>query len=109
MDIFSNPFLLRIFLNEMDKTKDHKNLHEKIIEMAREDKLAGATVFKGFLGYGASTHMHTAKILILSEDLPNVIEIIDEKEKLDSFIFRLAIFESKLFMTLQKIDQAIKI
>jgi len=54
--------------------------------LARKQGLAGATCIKGFLGYGAKSHIHTAKLLRLSEDLPIVIEIVDSEEKIRAFL-----------------------
>jgi uncharacterized protein len=108
MITFTNPYLMRIFLNEMDQTTDKKSLYETIIEKAKNDKLAGATAYKGCLGYGASAHIHTTKILILSEDLPIVIEIIDEKQKLDLFFSHIEPLLKHTFVTFQKIDQVLQ-
>lgn len=76
--------LLRIFIGEADRF-DHKPLYEQLVLRAREMGLAGATVLRGIEGFGARSRMHTAKILRLSEDLPVVIEIVDNAEKVDSF------------------------
>ncbi len=73
--------LLRIFIGEKDRYKG-KPLFEAIVQLAREKGMAGATVLRGMLGFGADSHMHTAKILRLSEDLPVVIEIVDQPEKI---------------------------
>jgi len=77
--------LLRIFIGELDKYHG-KPLYEAIVEEARKQNLGGATVFRGILGYGAHSRMHTAKILRLSEDLPIVIEIVDSTEKIEAFL-----------------------
>jgi PII-like signaling protein len=74
--------LLRIFIGESD-TWHGKPLYEAIVRRVREDGLAGATVVRGIEGFGASSHMHTSRILRLSEDLPVVIEIADTKENID--------------------------
>jgi uncharacterized protein len=77
--------LLRIFIGEDDH---HKRLpfYEAIVLKARDMHLAGATVIRGFLGFGKSSHMHAAKILRLSMDLPMVIEIVDVPEKVNAFL-----------------------
>ena len=75
--------LLRIFIGESDRYEG-KPLYEAIVEEARRQNLGGATVFRGLLGYGAHSRMHTAKLLRLSEDLPVVIEIVDSTEKIQS-------------------------
>jgi PII-like signaling protein len=78
--------LLRIFLGELDKYK-HQSLFDTIVLKARENGLAGATVFRAIEGYGAGSRVvHTAKILRLSEDLPLLIEIVDTVEKITSFL-----------------------
>ncbi|MEO8401556.1 MAG: DUF190 domain-containing protein [Gammaproteobacteria bacterium] len=78
-------YLLRIFVGEGDKLEG-MSLHEWIVRRARKEKLAGATVLRGIEGYGAKSHIHTAKILQLSTDLPIIIEIIDSLEKIEAFM-----------------------
>lgn len=77
--------LLRIFVGEDDKVS-HIPVYEKIVLEARKAELAGATVFKGIMGFGGSSRIHTTKILRLSEDLPLIIEIVDEEKKIEAFI-----------------------
>jgi uncharacterized protein len=77
--------LLRIFIGEDDRYK-RLPLYEAIVLKAREIHLAGATVLRGFLGFGKSSHMHTEKILRLSMDLPMIIEIVDTLEKVNAFL-----------------------
>ncbi len=77
--------LLRIFVGDSDKI-GAVPVYEKIVLEAKKHGLAGATVFKGFMGFGQSSRLHTAKILRLSIDLPIVIEIADEFDKIDKFI-----------------------
>jgi len=77
--------LLRIFIGESDKY-EKQPLYEWIVRKARETGLAGATVFRGLEGYGASSRLHTAKLLRLSADLPIVIEIVDTDDKIEKFI-----------------------
>ncbi|MCP5063675.1 MAG: DUF190 domain-containing protein [Ignavibacteriae bacterium] len=77
--------LLRIFLGENDKL-DHVSVYEKIVVAARENNLAGATVYKGIMGFGGNSLIHTSKILRLSEGLPLVIEIVDSDEKIQDFL-----------------------
>ncbi|MCZ7603880.1 MAG: DUF190 domain-containing protein [Melioribacteraceae bacterium] len=81
----SKAKLLRIFVGETDK-HGHVSLYEKIVVEARKINLAGATVYKGIMGFGSNSRIHTAKVLRLSEDLPLVIEIVDTEEKINSFI-----------------------
>jgi PII-like signaling protein len=79
---------LRIYIGESDRW-NHKPLHEAIVLMAREMHLAGATVFRGPMGFGKSSRLHTEKILRLSLDMPLVIEIIDTEVNLKPFLERL--------------------
>ena len=78
--------LLRIFIGEADKV-EHKPLYEWIVLQAREQGLAGATVLRGMMGYGANTRkIRTFRFDTLSEDLPIVVEIVDTEEKLEKFL-----------------------
>jgi uncharacterized protein len=78
-------YLLRIFIGESDK-HDGKLLYEWIVTKAREEGLAGATVLRGMMGFGAHSRLHTFKIERLSQDLPIIIEIVDTREKLEVFL-----------------------
>ena len=84
MGISGTAVLLRIFLGESDKL-GHLPLYEAIVKRARQEGIAGATVLKGVLGYGASDHIRTSKLLDLSGDMPMVIEIVDEESRVESF------------------------
>lgn len=77
--------VLKIYIGESDSYQ-HKPLYEAIVLKARELGMAGATVFRGPMGFGATSHLHTAKILRLSMDLPIVIEIVDTAQKVASFL-----------------------
>jgi PII-like signaling protein len=81
MQIPEDAVLLRIFIGESDRHR-HQPLYEAIVLKAREMQMAGATVLRGPMGFGKSSHLHTAKILRLSMDLPIVIEIVDSEERL---------------------------
>jgi PII-like signaling protein len=85
MHLPTDSFLLRIFLGESDR-HDGDPLYESIVLKAREAGLAGATVLRGAMGFGASSRLHTSKILRLSADLPLVIEIVDTEEKINAFL-----------------------
>ncbi len=99
--------LLRIFIGESDKQRG-KPVYEEIVLKARESGLAGATVTKGIMGFGANSKIHTAKLLTLSEDLPIVIELVDNIEKIEKFIPLVnELFESTNIgglVTIEKID-----
>jgi uncharacterized protein len=77
--------LLRIFVGESDRWEG-RPLYEAIVLEARARGLAGATVTKGVMGFGAHSRIHTAKLLELSQDLPMVIEIVDAPEKIEAFM-----------------------
>ena len=85
MKLPEEGILLRIFIGETDRIHG-KALYEKIVLKARELGLAGATVIRGTMGFGASSRVHTAKILRLSEDLPVVIELVDTEENLNKLM-----------------------
>jgi len=85
MHLPEDAVLLRIFIGESDRYQ-HRPLYEAIVLKARELQLAGATVLRGPMGFGKSSHLHTAKILRLSMDLPMVIEIVDTVEKVNAFL-----------------------
>ncbi|HAD81455.1 MAG: hypothetical protein A2509_07380 [Candidatus Edwardsbacteria bacterium RIFOXYD12_FULL_50_11] len=82
MKLPEQAVLLRVFIGENDK-HNGKPLYEQIVLKARELNLAGATVLRGILGFGADSRLHSAKLLNLSEDLPVVIEVVDTKENID--------------------------
>jgi PII-like signaling protein len=77
--------LLRIFVGESDRWKG-RPLFEAIVQEARHHGLAGATVFRGFEGFGARSRIHTSRILRLTEDLPILIEIVDAEDKVQAFL-----------------------
>lgn len=95
--------LLRIFLGESERC-GHVPLYEAIVMKARDHGLAGATVLRGPLGYGKSSHIHSAKILRLSEDLPLVVEIVDEPAKIEAFVDVLAPMMTGGLVTLEKVQ-----
>lgn len=84
MQVPDQAVLLRVFIGETDRFEGHP-LFEAIVMKARELGMAGATVLRGPMGYGQSSHLHSAKILRLSEDLPVVIEVVDSRAKIDQF------------------------
>jgi PII-like signaling protein len=95
--------LLRIFIGESDRW-EHRPLYEAIVFKARELGLAGATVLRGPMGFGASSRLHTAKILRLSEDLPIVIEIVDTEEHIQQFLPSLDEMVKGGLVTLEKVQ-----
>jgi PII-like signaling protein len=98
-----DALLLRIFIGESDRF-EHRPLYEAIVLKAREARLAGATVLRGPMGFGAASRIHTTKILRLSMDLPIVIEMVDSEEKIRAF---LPVLESMIgggLVTLEKVQ-----
>jgi PII-like signaling protein len=95
--------LLRIFIGESDK-HGRKPLYQAIVEMLREEGMAGATVLRGVEGFGANSHLHTARILRLSEDLPIVIEVADTTEKIESIMPRLDEMVTDGMVTLERVE-----
>jgi hypothetical protein len=81
MKIEGEGKLLRLFVGESD-TWHGKPLYRAIVERVRDEGLAGATVFRGIEGFGASTRLHTTRLLELSSDLPVLIEIVDTEERI---------------------------
>jgi len=94
--------LLRLFVGERDR-HGHRPLYEAIVLEAREHGLAGATVLRGSLGYGASSVLHTAKLLEVSDDLPIVVEIVDSEEKIQGFLPVLDGLMASGLVTLEKV------
>ncbi|HZR89180.1 MAG TPA: DUF190 domain-containing protein [Bradyrhizobium sp.] len=103
MQIPKQAVLLRIFIGEDDKCQG-RPLYEAIVMKAREMHLAGATVLRGAMGFGASSRLHTTKILRLSEDLPLVIEIADSEDKINGFLPTLDGMMSSGLITLEKVQ-----
>jgi PII-like signaling protein len=85
MKLPEEGMLLRVFIGETDRIHG-KSLYEQIVLKARELGLAGATVIRGTMGFGASSRVHSAKILRLSEDLPIVIEMVDTEDNLNKLM-----------------------
>lgn len=103
MKIPQDGYLLRVFIGEDDRWHG-RPLYEAIVLKARELHLAGATVLRGPMGFGASSRLHTAKVLRLSEDLPIIIEIVDAKEKLDALMPHIDEMVSEGLVTLERVQ-----
>jgi PII-like signaling protein len=95
--------LLRIFIGESDRYGG-RPLYEAIVLEAKKRGLAGATVFKGFMGFGAHSRIHSAKVLQLSEDLPVMVEIVDSEEKIRDFLSVLDGMVREGLVTLEKVE-----
>lgn len=102
MTIPEEGYLLRVFIGESDRWR-HQPLYEAIVLKARELHMAGATVLRGPMGFGAKSRIHTTKILRLSEDLPIVIEIVDSKEKIDALLPHVEQMVTEGLVTLEKV------
>src|SRR5947207_15654945 len=102
MQLPEDALLLRIFVGESDRWQ-HQPLYEAIVMKARALHLAGATVLRGPMGFGAASRIHTAKILRLSMDLPMVIEIVDTEEKVKTLLPFLDEMMGGGLVTLEKI------
>lgn len=85
MELSRDSKLLRIFIGSIDKIR-HQPLYEAIVFAARKNGLAGATVIKGVMSYGASTLVHTAKLIDISEDMPVIVEIVDHEARINDFV-----------------------
>jgi len=103
MKLPEQGMLLRIFISEND-SHEGKPLYESIVLKARTLNLAGATVLRGIMGFGAGSRIHTAKVLRLSEDLPIVIELVDQKEKIDELMPFLNDVVKEGLITLEKVQ-----
>lgn len=95
--------LLRIFIGESDK-RDGKPLYEWIVLRARAQGLAGATAWRGMIGFGEHSRIHTFKIERLSEDLPIVIEIVDTRVKLEEFLAQIESAIGEGLVTMEKVE-----
>jgi uncharacterized protein len=95
--------LLRLFIGESD-TWHGKPLYQAIVERVRKEGLAGATVIRGIEGFGADSHLHTSRILRLSEDLPVVIEIVDTPERIDRVVPILDEMVGEGMLTLERVQ-----
>lgn len=95
--------LLRVFVGESDRL-GRKPLYQAIVEMLREEGLAGATVLRGVEGFGAHSRLHTARILRLSEDLPVVIEAVDRAERIDAILPKLDTMVTEGLVTLERVE-----
>ncbi len=102
MTLPEDAMLLRIFIGESDRW-NHQPLYEAIVLKARELHLAGATVLRGPMGFGATSRIHTAKILRLSMDLPMVIEIVDSEEKVNTLLPALDEMMGSGLVTLERV------
>ena len=95
--------LVRIYIGESDK-QNGKPSYQVLVEMLRHEKISGATVLRGILGYGAHSHPHTANILRLSQDLPVIIEVVDSQENIDRVLPQIEQIAHGGLITMEKVQ-----
>jgi len=107
MNLSEKTGILKIYVGESDKIH-HKSLYEEIVYEARNCGIAGATVLKGIMSFGASHSIHTLKIFALSDDMPVIIEIVDNIDVLEEFARKVNLLMDKSkkggLITFQEID-----
>jgi PII-like signaling protein len=103
MKIEGDALIARIYIGESD-TWHGEPLYEAVVHLARERGLAGATVLRGIEGYGAKSHLHTTRILALSQDLPIVIEIVDQEDRLRGVLPELDSMIGDGLITLERVE-----
>lgn len=103
MEPDSDSRLLRIFIGESD-SHDGRPLYEAIVERMRREGLAGATVLRGIEGFGKSSRLHTAHVLRLSEDLPIVIEAVDDADRIEAILPILDGMIGDGLVTMERVD-----
>lgn len=103
MNTPSQAKLVRIFIGESDQWHG-RPLYEVVVERARQQGLAGATVLRGIHGFGAHSRIHTAKVLRLSEDLPIVVEIVDQADRVEQFLPQLDELIHEGLVTMESVE-----
>ena len=103
MELPREALLLRIFVGEAD-VQEGEPVFRKVVRKAREMNLAGATVLRGPLGFGRSSHLHASTVFRLSMDLPVVIEIVDTEEKIQEFLGSVESIVGAGLITLEKVQ-----
>jgi hypothetical protein len=101
--IEGNGLLVRIYIGESDSWHG-RPLYQAIVERLRERGLAGATVLRGIEGYGAKARLHTTRILRLSEDLPILIEVVDQEDRLRAVLPELDAMVDDGLITLERVE-----
>lgn len=94
--------LMRIFIGEADR-HHNKPLYQALVELLRKEKLAGATVLRGIIGFGAKSHLHTTHLLRLSQDLPMVVEVVDTQENIDRVMPQIDAIVREGLITMEKV------
>jgi uncharacterized protein len=103
MEIQGPAMIARIYVGEADR-HEGKPLYQAIVELLRDRKMAGATVLRGIEGFGANSHLHTTRILRLSEDLPIVIEVVDQEDRLRAILPEVDAMVGDGLITLERLE-----
>jgi len=103
MEFEKDGCLLRIFVGENDRTHG-RPLYEWLVEQAKKQELAGATVIRGMMGFGRKSKIHSSRILRLSSDLPIVVEIVDTRDRLEHYLESVEGEITEGLATLEKAD-----
>jgi uncharacterized protein len=103
MKLEGTGLLARIYIGESD-TWHGRPLYEAIVHLLRERGVAGATVIRGIEGFGAKQHLHTTRILSLSQDLPVLIEVVDQEDRLRAVLPELNAMVSEGLITLERVE-----
>ncbi|MEU6645484.1 DUF190 domain-containing protein [Saccharomonospora sp. NPDC046836] len=103
MRLFRRALRLTVYLGE-DDTWHHQPLYHEVVRRARDAGLAGASVLRGIEGYGASSLIHTTRLLSLSEDLPVAVVIVDEEERVRAFLPQLDELIVEGLVTLDEVE-----
>jgi len=103
MSLLKDAMLLRIFFGENDKHQG-KPLYEAIVQLARQQHMAGATVLRGPMGFGHSTSLHRSNFLEISENLPIIVEIVDSSDKINALLPHLDGMMGSGLVTLEKVQ-----
>ena len=101
--IDGQSLMVRIYIGDADH-RDGMPLYQAIVAFLRERGMAGATVFRGIEGFGANAHLHTTRLLRLSEDLPIIIEVVDEEVRIRAILPELDAMVGDGLITLEKIE-----
>jgi PII-like signaling protein len=94
--------LMRIFIGETDQL-GRRPLYRELVDLFRREKLAGATVLRGMIGFGAKSQMHTARLLRLSQDLPVVIEVVDSEDNINRVLPEIDAMVHEGLVTMEKV------
>ena len=103
MKLEGSALRLTVYIGENDQAH-HRPLYSEIVHRAHRAGLAGASVFRGLEGYGASNHIHTSRILSLSEDLPIAVVIVDAAERIRAFLPELDALVTEGLVIIDEVD-----